>query len=159
MKLGSGIAPIEKMLEKGLIVGLGTDGPASNDTLDLWEEVKIAGLLARVNSLDATLVTPFEALGMATRESAKAVGLERVGSLQTSWEADMIRIDTNYSTFTPSTNLNETLAHLVWSGANREVTDVWIGGSKVLSEGDLVTIDEERALREVRERAFRLAGV
>ena len=159
MKLGSGIAPIEKMLEKGLIVGLGTDGPASNDTLDLWEEVKIAGLLARVNSLDATLVTPFEALGMATRESAKAVGLDRVGSLQTSWEADMIRIDTNYSTFTPSTNLNETLAHLVWSGANREVTDVWIGGSKVLSEGDLVTIDEERALREVRERAFRLAGV
>ena len=159
MKLGSGIAPIEKMLEKGLIEGLGTDGPASNDTLDLWEEVKIAGLLARVNSLDATLVTPFEALGMATRESAKAVGLERVGSLQTSWEADMIRIDTNYSTFTPSTNLNETLAHLVWSGANREVTDVWIGGAKVLSEGDLVTIDEERALREVRERAFRLAEV
>jgi len=58
MKLGSGIAPIEKMLEKGLTVGLGTDGPASNDTLDLWEEVKVAALLARVNNLDATLITP-----------------------------------------------------------------------------------------------------
>ena len=159
MKLGSGIAPLEKMLEKGLTVGLGTDGPASNDTLDLWEEVKIAALLARVNSLDATLITPSEALGMATRKSANAIGLDRVGSLQTGWEADMIRIDTNYSTFTPSTDMNETLAHLVWSGSNREITDVWVAGSKVLSKGDLVTIDEERALREVKERAFRLAEV
>ena len=159
MKLGSGIAPIEKMLEKGLTVGLGTDGPASNDTLDLWEEVKIAALLARVNNLDATLITPTEALGMATRKSANAIGLNRVGSLEVGWEADMIRIDTDYSTFTPSTDLNETLAHLVWSGSNRSVTDVWVAGSKVLSEGDLVTIDEERALREVKERAFRLAEV
>ena len=159
MKLGSGIAPIEKMLEKDLTVGLGTDGPASNDTLDLWEEVKIAALLARVNNLDATLITPTEALGMATRKSANAIGLNRVGSLEVGWEADMIRIDTDCSTFTPSTDLNETLAHLVWSGSSRSVTDVWIAGSKVLSEGDLVTIDEERALREVKERAFRLAEV
>ncbi len=159
MKLGSGIAPIEKMLEKDLTVGLGTDGPASNDTLDLWEEVKIAALLARVNNLDATLITPSEALGMATRKSANAIGLNRVGSLEVGWEADMIRIDTDCSTFTPSTDLNETLAHLVWSGSNRSVTDVWVAGSKVLSEGDLVTIDEERALREVKERAFRLAEV
>jgi len=159
MKLGSGIAPIEKMLEKDLTVGLGTDGPASNDTLDLWEEVKIAALLARVNNLDATLITPSEALGMATRKSANAIGLNRVGSLEVGWEADMIRIDTEYSTFTPSTDVNETLAHLVWSGSNRSVTDVWVAGSKVLSEGDLVTIDEERALREVKERAFRLAEV
>jgi len=159
MKLGSGIAPIEKMLEKDLTVGLGTDGPASNDTLDLWEEVKIAALLARVNNLDATLITPSEALGMATRKSANAIGLNRVGSLEVGWEADMIRIDTEYSTFTPSTDVNETLAHLVWSGSNRSVTDVWVAGSKVLSEGDLVTIDEERALGEVKERAFRLAEV
>ena len=159
MKLGSGIAPIGKMLEKGITIGLGTDGPASNDTLDLWEEVKIAVLLARVNNLDATLITPTEALGMATRKSANAIGLNRVGSLEVGWEADMIRIDTNCSTFTPSTDLNETLAHLVWSGSNRSVTDVWIAGSKVLSEGDLVTIDEKRALREVKERAFRLAEV
>ena len=156
MKLGSGIAPIEKMINKGITIGLGTDGPASNDTLDLWEEVKIAALLARVNNLDATLITPSEALGMATRNSAKAIGLDQVGSLEAGWEADMIRIDTNYSTFTPSTDLNETLAHLVWSGASREVTDVWVGGSKVLSGGELVTIDEEKALREVKERAFRL---
>jgi len=159
MKLGSGIAPIGKMLEKGITIGLGTDGPASNDTLDLWEEVKIAALLARVNNLDATLITPTEALGMATRKSANAIGLNRVGSLEVGWEADMIRIDTDCSTFTPSTDLNETLAHLVWSGSSRSVTDVWIAGSKVLSEGDLVTIDEERALREVKERAFRLAEV
>ena len=159
MKLGSGIAPIGKMLEKGLTIGLGTDGPASNDTLDLWEEVKIAALLARVNNLDATLITPTQALGMATRKSANAIGLNQVGSLEVGWEADMIRIDTDYSTFTPSTDLNETLAHLVWSGSNRSVTDVWVAGSKVLSEGDLVTIDEERALREVKERAFRLAEV
>jgi len=71
----------------------------------------------------------------------------------------MVRINTEYSTFMPSTDLNETLAHLVWSGSNREITDVWVGGSKVLSEGELVTIDEERALREVKERAFRLAEV
>ena len=157
MKLGSGIAPIEKMLKKGLTVGLGTDGPASNDTLDLWEEVKVAALLARVNSLDAPLINPFDALGMATLKSAQAVGLDGVGSLEVGWAADMIRIETNHSSFVPSTDLNETLAHLVWSGSNRKVTDVWIAGSKVLSDGELLTIDEERALREVKERAFRLA--
>ena len=156
MKLGSGIAPLEKMLEKDLTVGLGTDGPASNDTLDLWEEVKIAALLARVNNLDATLIKPLEALGMATLKSAQAIGLDGVGSLQAGWAADMIRVETNFSSFVPSTDLNETLAHLVWSGSNKKVTDVWIAGSKVLSDGELLTIDEERALEEVKGRAFRL---
>ena len=156
MKLGSGIAPLEKMLEKDLTVGLGTDCPASNDTLDLWEEVKIAALLARVNNLDATLIKPLEALGMATLKSAQAIGLDGVGSLQAGWAADMIRVETNFSSFVPSTDLKETLAHLVWSGSNKKVTDVWIAGSKVLSDGELLTIDEERALEEVKGRASRL---
>ena len=67
MKLGSGVAPLARMLEAGVTVALGTDGPASNDTLDLWEEVKMAPLLARVTGLDATLVGPAEVLAMATR--------------------------------------------------------------------------------------------
>tara|TARA_B110000438_G_scaffold297901_1_gene345084 strand:- start:395 stop:1282 length:888 start_codon:yes stop_codon:yes gene_type:complete len=156
MKLGSGIAPLSSMLDGGVNVALGTDGPASNDNLDLWEEVKVAALLARVASLDSTLITPATALGLATRQSAKAVGLEKVGILERGWKADMIRIDTDLSTFLPVTEINEMFAHLAWAGSSRKITDVWIEGSKVLSDGQLVTIDEERAIAEVKERSLKL---
>ena len=156
MKLGSGIAPLVKMIVAGITVGLGTDGPASNDTLDLWEEVKVAALLARVVNLDSTLITPMQALNMATCDAAKAVGLDNVGSLTEGFAADMIRIDLNHSCFTPITETNELLAHLVWAGSNRRVTDVWVEGEQVVVHGDLKTVDEEKAQAEVNERAMRL---
>ncbi|HJL89909.1 MAG TPA: amidohydrolase [Acidimicrobiales bacterium] len=157
MKLGSGIAPLAAMREAGVTVGYGTDGPASNDSLDLWEEVKVAALLAKVHALDSTVISATESLAMATRYSAAAVGLDDTGFLAPGNALDMIRIDLEQSTFVPMTDTDELLAHLAWSGSSREVTDVWVAGDKVVAGGEVLSIDTERAIAEVRQRALRLA--
>ncbi len=158
MKLGSGVAPVAAMLDAGVTVALGTDGPASNDTLDLWEEVKVAPLLARVNALDPTVLPAGLVLEMATREGANAVGLQNVGSLVAGMAADMIRIDLGHPSFTPVTCTDELLAHLVWAGSSRSVTDVWVQGERVVEARVVQTVDVERARAEVQNRAERLAG-
>ena len=157
MKLGSGVAPVVAMLEAGVTVALGTDGPASNDTLDLWEEVKIAPLLARVTGLDATLVGPAEVLAMATRIGGGAVGLDDVGALAPGWAADFLRLDLDHSSFVPVTEPSELLAHVAWSGGDRRVSDVWVAGEPVVAGGVVLHVDEERARAEVQQRAERLA--
>jgi len=153
MKLGSGVAPLVAMLEAGVTVALGTDGPASNDTLDLWEEVKIAPLLARVTGLDATLVGPAEVLDMATRTGGRAVGLEDVGCLTPGWAADFQRLDLDHHAFVPVTEPSELLAHVAWSGGDRRVSDVWVAGEPVVADGIVLHVDEERARVEVQQRA------
>jgi len=158
MKLGSGVAPVEAMLDAGVNVALGTDGPASNDTLDLWEEVKMAPLLARVNALDPTVMPAGLVLDMATSAGATAVGLHDVGYLAAGMAADMIRIDLDHPSFTPLTSTDELLAHLVWAGSSRSVTDVWVQGERVVEAGVVRTVDVERARTEVQKRAQRLAG-
>ncbi len=158
MKLGAGIAPLVDLRAAGVTVGYGTDGPASNDSLDLWEEVKIAPLLARVQALDSTAITATETLAMATREGAAAVGLHDTGSLIAGNAADMIRLDLAQSTFVPVTSPDELIAHLAWSGSNRLVTDVWVAGKQVVVGGEVQTVDTERARAQVQERARRLAG-
>jgi 5-methylthioadenosine/S-adenosylhomocysteine deaminase len=158
MKLGAGIAPLVDLRAAGVTVGYGTDGPASNDSLDLWEEVKIAPLLARVRGLDSTVVTAVQTLAMATRGGAAAVGLDDTGSLTTGNAADMIRIDLDQSTFVPVTDTDDLIAHLAWSGSARKITDVWVAGKPIVVRGEIQTVDMERALAQVRERARRLAG-
>ncbi len=158
MKLGSGVAPLVRMLEAGVTVGLGTDGPASNDTLDLWEEVKVAPLLARVDALDPTVLPAAEVLAMATRGGATAVGLDDVGRLEVGAAADFIRVDLDRPSFTPVTEPAELLAHLVWAGTDRSVTDVWVAGQRVVEAGVVQTLDVDRARAEVQQRALRLAA-
>ena len=158
MKLGSGVAPLARMLEAGVTVALGTDGPASNDTLDLWEEVKMAPLLARVTGLDATLVGPAEVLAMATRIGGRAVGLDDVGALAPGWAADFLRLDLDHHAFVPVTGPSELLAPVAWSGGDRRVSDVWGAGEPVVADGVVLHVDEERARSEVQQRAERLAA-
>jgi len=158
MKLGSGIAPVDALRRAGVPVALATDGPASNDTLNLWEEVKFAPLLARVEALDATVLTPVEVLSMATRVGGVAVGLDDVGVLAPGFAADLIRIDLDHHAFVPVTEPAELLAHLAWAGTDRSVTDVWVAGDPVVVGGEVVTVDEERARAEVQQRAQRLAA-
>ncbi len=157
MKLGSGVAPLARMIDAGVTVALGTDGPASNDTLDLWEEVKIAPLLARVDALDATLLSAERVLAMATRDGAAAVGLDDVGRLAVGTVADFVRIDLDQPSFTPVTEIADLLAHLVWAGSSRSVTDVWVDGQRVVEAGVLQTLDVERARAEVQQRGLSLA--
>ena len=157
MRLGCGIAPLTAMKKAGVIVGYGTDGPASNGSLDLWEEVKMAALLARVHALDSTVVSTVETLTMATRDSAAAVGLKDTGYLAPGTTLDMIRMDLGHTSFVPVTEPDELLAHVAWSGSTRRVTDVWVAGEKVVSDGEMLTVDMERVIAEVGKRALRLA--
>ena len=157
MKLGSGVARVAEMRERGIIVGLGTDGPASNDDLDLWQEVKFAPLLSRVSSLDAALLPPAEVLSMATRTGAMALGLADVGSLKVGMRADFIRLDIDDAAFIPVTSPDELLAHLAWSSSSRHVTDVWVDGGRVVQAGVCLRLDEVEARNQVQHRAVRLA--
>jgi 5-methylthioadenosine/S-adenosylhomocysteine deaminase len=156
-KLGSGVAPLQALLELGVRVGLGTDGPASNDDLHLWDEMRLAALFARAKAGDPGAVTTSTVLRLATRGGGEALGLP-VGALETGRPADMIRLRTDDPRFTPWVSDAELLGHLVWAGAGYLVTDVWVGGSCVVEAWRCTHIDEDRARVEVAQRARRLLG-
>jgi len=152
-KLGSGVARVAVMVARDLRVGLGTDGPASNDNLDLWEEMRLAPLLARAVSSDPQALTTTDALHLATRGGAEALDLN-VGTLEAGRFADFIRLD--LSEFVPVADGDELRSHLVWSASSRAVTDVWVGGRRVVTDGVCTTIDAAEARRQVARRAERL---
>ena len=156
MKLGSGVARVPEMIDRGITVSLATDGPASNDDLDLWEEIKIASLLARVTALDPTVMSAQQVISMATHDGAEALGLH-TGVLEPGRWADMIRLDIDDPAFVPVTSPNELVAHVAWAGGSRHVTDVWVGGERVVADRVCLTVDEARARYEVQHRAQRLA--
>ncbi|MDH5520384.1 MAG: amidohydrolase family protein, partial [Acidimicrobiia bacterium] len=153
LKLGSGIAPVREMLAEGIVVGVATDGPASNDSLDLWEELKMAPLLARGRCLDPGAMTAATALTLATSASATAIGLSDVGRLTAGAHADVIRIDLDQPAFEPGEDL---LAHLVFAGSGRYVTDVWVAGERVVRAGRVQTVDRDQVLSEMAARGRRL---
>jgi 5-methylthioadenosine/S-adenosylhomocysteine deaminase len=154
-KLGAGVARLPELLARGIRVGLGTDGPASNDDLHLWDEMRLAAMLARATARDPAIVSSAAALRLATRGGGEALGLA-VGALEAGRPADIIRLRTDDARFVPALNEAELLGHLVWAGAGYLVTDVWVGGAVVVADGRCVHIDGERARSEVGERARRL---
>jgi len=146
LKLGSGISPVSKMLEKGITVSLGTDSVASNNNLDLFEELKAAATIHKGIAQNATSVTAKQALRMATIDGAAAVWLEeRIGSLEAGKDADMIIIDTNQSFYYPRHN---PVSHLVYSGSGRDVRDVYVKGTQIMGNRQFLTLDEEKILFE-----------
>lgn len=155
-KLGSGVARVAEMCARGMRVGIGTDGPASNDNLDLWEELRLAPLLARATAADAGVLGTLDALALATRGGARALGIE-AGSLVPGALADLVRVDLDDPAFVPGLSDADLLSHLVWAASSRLVTDVWVGGRHVVADRVCRTVDEARARREVATRARRLA--
>jgi 5-methylthioadenosine/S-adenosylhomocysteine deaminase len=154
-KLGSGVAKVAQLLSRGVRVGLGTDGPASNDDLHLWDEMRLAAIMARSVAADPTAISTATALRLATRGGAEALGLP-VGALEVGRPADVIRLRMDDARFVPSVNVAELLGHLVWAGAGYLVTDVWVGGASVVADGESVLTDRTRARAEVAQRARRL---
>ncbi len=152
-KLGSGVAKVTAMLDRGIRVGLGTDGPASNDNLDLWEELRLAPLLARAVAADPMVLSTADALHLATRGGADALGVG-AGVLEPGRLADFVRLD--LVDFVPATDDAELLAHLVWASSSRSVSDVWVGGRQVVAGGVCTTVDAAEARRQVAARAQRL---
>ncbi len=144
LKLASGIAPIADYLAKGINVALGTDGAASNNRLDVFGEMRLAALLAKVATGDAAVLPAMTALRMASRNGALALGLESVcGALAPGLQADVIAVTLDGAAQTPC---YDPLSHLVHVAGRDQVTDVWVGGRRVVVAGRLTTLDEVRVL-------------
>jgi 5-methylthioadenosine/S-adenosylhomocysteine deaminase len=157
-KLASGVAPLADFLRRSLRVGLGTDSPAANNDFDMWEEMRLAALLARATSEDPEAVSARQALELATRGGAEALGRRDLGALEPGCLADMVHVRTDDPAFVPRLAKTDVVSHLAWSASARLVSDVWVGGRQVVEAGRCTTVDEERARREVQQRAERLAA-
>ena len=140
MKLASGIAPVTALLARGVNVALGTDGAASNNRLDMFAEMRLASLLAKVATGDAAAVPAATALRMATLGGARALSLEAsIGSLEAGKQADMIAVDLSTLADAP---VYDPVSHLVHAVGRERVTDVWIDGERVVHDRELVSLDE-----------------
>lgn len=140
LKLGSGIAPIPQMLKKGINVAIGTDGCASNNNLDMVEEMRLTALLHKGNNLDATVVPAQEALKMATINGAKALGLdEKIGSLEIGKQADLLIIDTKQTFMNP---IYDYYSAIVYSMNSSCIESVIVNGKALMENRKLVTLDE-----------------
>ena len=157
-KLASGVAPLRAMLDRGIRVGLGTDGPASNDGLDLLADARLAASLARLAARSATALTAAEAFWLATGAAADAIGRPDLGQLEVGRRADLVHVDTRHPAFVPVGDRGDLLAHLVWSGGGRYVRDVWVSGRPVVRDGASTTVDTAGLLADVVARAARLAA-
>jgi len=156
MKLASGIAPIAALLAAGVNVALGTDGAASNNRLDLFAEMRLASLLAKVANSNAAIVPAATALEMATRNGARALGLDAVtGSLVPGKQADIVAVDLADVATQP---VYDPVSHLVHAAGRACVTDVWVGGVRIMTGRRLVTIDEAALLARARAWQQKLAS-
>jgi len=148
MKLASGIAPIPKLLNAGICVGLGTDGCSSNNNLDMFGEMNTAAKLHKVNTLDPTVMDAQTVLRMATIEGAKALGLDKItGSLEPGKRADIIIIDTRKPHLTP---MYHHKSHLVYAARGGDAATSIINGKIVMENRKLLTIDIESVMAEAR---------
>jgi 5-methylthioadenosine/S-adenosylhomocysteine deaminase len=139
LKLASGIAPVAKLLAAGANVALGTDGAASNNRLDLFEEMRSAALLAKVAAGDAQAMPAHAALHAATLGGARALGLEaRIGSLVPGKDADLAAVAMDDLALQPMYDL---VSHLVYACGREHVTDVWVAGERQLRERELTRLD------------------
>lgn len=156
MKLASGIAPVPQMLAAGITVGLGTDGAASNNDLDMLGEMRTAALLHKVNTMDPTTIPSYCALEMATVKGARVLGLEKeTGVLQPGYKADVILIDFEQPHLYPR---HDIYAHTVYAAQPADVKTVIIDGRIVMENRKVLTLDESEVLAKIRERAGKLIG-
>jgi 5-methylthioadenosine/S-adenosylhomocysteine deaminase len=155
-KLASGLAPVRAMLDRGIRVGLGTDGPASNDGLDLLTDVRLAAALVRLAERSPTALTAAEAFWLATGGAAAAIGRPDLGRLEAGRRADLVHVDTRDVAFEPVGDPTDWLAHLVWSGGGRFVRDTWVGGRQVVRDGACLGVDAAALRADVAARAARL---
>lgn len=154
LKLGSGIAPLSELLQKGALVSLGTDGAASNNNLDMIEELRLSALLPKGINCDPTALPAEDALKMATINGFQSLFLEKgLGSLQAGTAADLVMINLKKPHYFP---LHNPLSHIVYSAAAADVEMVMVGGRVLFENGELKTIDEEKVFFEVRQRSVRL---
>ena len=148
MKLASGTCPVQKLLDHGINVALGTDGAASNNNLNMWSEMRAAALLGKLAANSAAAVNAASVLTMATLNGAKALGLDaETGSLTPGKAADIVAVDL---TGVENQPVYDPLSTLIYAAGRENVRQVWIKGRQVLRDGVLTTIDADAALRQAQ---------
>ena len=156
LKLASGIAPVTKYCDAGINVAIGTDGAASNNTLDMLSEMRLAALLAKGTTSDPTALSAGDALKMATLDGARALGLaHEIGSIETGKWADLTCVDLSGINSQP---VYDPLSQLVYTARADQVTDVWIAGKQQLDNGRLTQIDTDDLLARSDEWRNRFAS-
>ena len=154
MKLGSGVAPVAQMLKKGITVGIGTDGCASNNNLDLFSEMDTSAKLDKVTTLDPTIIDARAVLAMATIGGATVIGLEnRIGTIEPGKKADIIIVDTHSPHMTPMYN---PYSQLVYSATGGDVRDVIINGNIVYRDRRFTNLDSAEIMDEVTRLCRRI---
>lgn len=144
LKLANGYSPVSALLRQGINVGLGTDGAASNNRLDMFGEMRLTALLAKGQSNRADELPAYQALQMATLNGAKALGLgDRIGSLVKGKMADITAVDFSAPELSPC---YDPVSHLVYSAGREHVSHVWVDGKILVKEGKLTTLNEQEIL-------------
>lgn len=157
MKLASGVAPIPDLLTAGVTVGLGTDGAASNNDVDMFGEMDTAAKLHKVHRLDPTVMSAETTLRMATLGGAKLLGADKsIGSLEVGKKADLIVLDMNKPHLTPMYNIP---SHLVYAATGADVAHSVINGRVVMRDRQLLTMDEDAVLARLREIGAHISGL
>lgn len=153
LKLASGVAPVNQMLSQGVVVGIGTDGPASNNDLDMFEEIRLAAFLAKTQANDPTALPARQALLMATRQGAEALFLgDKTGSLEAGKHADIIMVDSDTIHNTPKFKRNPDLVYsqIVYASKSTDVAHVMCHGKWLMRDRDLLTLDIDTIKAEAR---------
>ncbi|WP_043525980.1 TRZ/ATZ family hydrolase [Litchfieldella xinjiangensis] len=146
LKLASGFCPVARLLDNDIAVALGTDGAASNNDLDMFDEMKCAALLAKGVSGDAAALPAMAALAMATREGARVLGMEsHLGRLQEGFEADLIAVDLDKINSVP---VHHPASAIVYAVNSQQVSHVWIGGEAHVVDGQLTSLDSDAIVAE-----------
>ena len=159
LKLASGFAPVVKMIETGLNVGIGTDGPASNNDLDMFEEVRLAAFVAKAVTNDPTSLPAPWALLMATRLGAQALHIGHLtGSIEVGKRADLILVDISPLHNSPSFKraADNAYAQIVYAGKSTDVSDVMVNGKWLMRDHQLLTVNEEELLVQAAEVAKKI---
>ncbi|MFT6774306.1 MAG: 5-methylthioadenosine/S-adenosylhomocysteine deaminase [Paracoccaceae bacterium] len=156
LKLGSGIARIPDMLAAGVRVTLGTDGAISGNDIDMWLAMRLAAMLHKGANRNPTAISTRQALHMATQAGADAMGIGAItGSLEVGKQADMMLVDMSRPHAVP---MFDALTHLIYSTNKSDVTDVWVGGRRIVTDRTLTSFDIEPTLAAVRDLAPKIAA-
>ena len=157
MKLASGVAPVPDLLAAGICVGLGTDGCASNNNLDLFAEMDTAAKLHKVHRLNPTLMKANAVLRMTTIDAARVLGMDRmIGSIEKGKQADIIVVDTAKPHLTP---MYDPISHLVYAVHGSDVVHTVINGRLVMKDRDLLTMDAAQVMADARQQAEMFRGL
>jgi len=154
MKLASGMAPVQRMLDAGVTVGLGTDGAASNNDLDMFDEMRDAAMLGKLAADDASAVAAADVVRMATEGSAAAIGMP-VGRVEAGGVADLIVVDMDAPHLTPDHDL---VSHLAYAVRGSDVRHTLCDGDVLLRDGEVRSMDEADVLDRAEARAFDLVA-